>query len=88
MYYIYAIYNRENNKIYISQTRDVQKRLLQHNDKALNRGHYTANFSGVWELFYQEEANDRSAAIAREKELKSHQGRIFLHTKLNIPVED
>ncbi|MEI6267224.1 MAG: GIY-YIG nuclease family protein [bacterium] len=83
MYYVYAIYNKEHDKIYVGQTNNIQRRLLQHNSKVLNKGHYTSKFSGPWEIFYQEGVDDRSTAIAREKGLKSHQGRIFLQEKLN-----
>jgi len=76
--FVYAIYNRENNKVYIGQTSDISRRLSEHNEKELNRGHFTAKFSGQWELIYSEETRNRSAAIAREKQLKSSRGRAFL----------
>jgi predicted GIY-YIG superfamily endonuclease len=37
---------------------------------------------GLWEVFYQEEFLTRQEAMAREKELKSFQGRLFLRSKL------
>ncbi|MCL5094081.1 MAG: GIY-YIG nuclease family protein [Patescibacteria group bacterium] len=76
--FVYALFNEENNKIYIGQTNDLSRRIKEHNTKSLNKGHFTAHFQGQWKLIYKEEAANRSIAIARERELKSHQGRNFL----------
>jgi len=35
MYFIYAIYNQKNNKIYVGQTKNLQERLDLHNKKFL-----------------------------------------------------
>jgi putative endonuclease len=83
MYYVYVLYNAKANKIYVGQTDDLDRRLTEHNKKKGN--HYTAKFPGQWELIYQEVLGDRLAAMAREKQLKSHQGRNFLKEKFNIP---
>lgn len=77
MYCVYALYNKENNKIYIGQTNDLDERLSMHNSKIFKKS-YTAKFSGNWELIYREEAKDRSSALLREKQLKSYQGRQFI----------
>jgi len=78
MYYVYAIYNQESDKLYIGQTNNLSRRVIEHNDKILNKGHYTSKYPGQWQLIYQEESSDRSHAIARERELKSYRGREFL----------
>ncbi len=70
MYYIYAVYNQENDKIYIGQTENIAERVKLHNNKEF-KGSYTAKFSGHWELIYKEEVNTRKEALAREKQLKS-----------------
>jgi putative endonuclease len=77
MYYVYALYNKENDKIYIGQTEDLDKRLALHNSKAFKRS-YTARFSGSWELIYQETRDDRLSVLKREKQLKSYRGRQFI----------
>lgn len=74
MYYIYAIYNQENDKIYIGQTDNLEERLNLHNSKIF-KGSYTSRFSGDWKLIYKEETNTRIVALRREKQLKSYQGR-------------
>ncbi len=82
--WVYALYNRITGKIYIGQTKDVQKRLVEHNQK---RGrHFTAKADGNWNLIYKETALNRKEALLREKQLKSYRGREFIKTF--IPVED
>jgi len=75
MYYVYAIRNEEKDTIYVGQTNNPERRMIEHNSKSK---HYTGKIVGKWELIYCEECIDRSSAIAREKELKSHRGRDFL----------
>ena len=76
MYFVYAIYNRQVDKIYIGQTQDIRKRLLMHNKKLISG--YTSRFSGIWEVIYLEEVKDRKEALYREKQLKSYRGRQFV----------
>ncbi len=83
MFYVYAIYNRKHNKIYIGQTNDLISRLELHNNGKF-KGSYTARFDGIWESIYNEEVEDRKAALVREKQLKTYKGRQFL--KQYIPV--
>lgn len=81
--YVYAIYNKKCEKVYVGQTNDIERRLCEHNSSALNKGHYTSKFIGQWQLIYKEVVKDRSTAIAREKQLKSYQGRQFLKSKMD-----
>lgn len=81
MFWVYTIYNQLNDKIYIGQTRDLAKRLSEHNQKRGN--HYTARFEGEWKLIYTESVTTRLEAVKRERQLKSQKGREFV--KSNIP---
>ncbi len=81
MFWVYTIYNQLNDKIYIGQTRDLAKRLSEHNQKRGN--HYTAMFEGEWKLIYTESVTTRLEAVKRERQLKSQKGREFV--KSNIP---
>ena len=80
MFTVYAIYNKERDKIYIGQTSDIDRRLKQHNGeiKFDDRLHYTTNLSGRWVIIYSEQVATRDAAMRRERQLKSHQGRTFI----------
>ena len=84
MFYVYALYNSKNGKIYIGQTSDLDKRLAEHNNKLGN--HFTAKLDGEWILIYKEFAADRIQALKREKQLKSFRGREFI--KKHIPVDN
>ena len=78
MYYVYTITNNED-KIYIGQTSDVEKRLKRHNGILKNKkSSYTHKNKGIWTLVHKEEFLTRKEAIAREKYLKSYRGRKFL----------
>jgi len=83
MYYVYALYNKENDKIYIGQTSDLEKRIILHNSKIMKTS-YTAHYKGSWEIIYQEKTNNRQEALIREKQLKSYQGRLFIRKTITL----
>jgi putative endonuclease len=80
MYIVYAIHNREHDKIYIGQTEDLIQRLEMHNEHVFKG--YTSSFSGKWEAVYQETVPSRIEALAREKQLKSFRGREFIRKQI------
>jgi predicted GIY-YIG superfamily endonuclease len=82
MYKVYAIYNKKHNKIYIGQTFDLEKRLLEYNNHIFKG--YTSRYDGVWSIIYQEHHKNRVSALKRESQLKSYRGRQFI--KSNIPL--
>ena len=82
MFYVYAVFNRKHNKIYIGQTVNLEERIKMHNDKLFSRS-YTARFDGEWKLVYKEMMAIREEVLEREKQLKSYRGRQFI--KSNIP---
>jgi putative endonuclease len=78
MFITYVIKNEEN-KIYIGQTANLDKRLKRHNDLLTNRKtSYTSKNKSNWKLVYTEKFNTRKEAMKREKQLKSYQGRLFV----------
>lgn len=77
MYEVYALYNKDSDKIYIGQTENLEVRFKLHKDKAFIKG-YTAKNDGSWELVYRETVNSRKDALKREKQLKSYRGREFI----------
>ncbi len=81
-WFVYTIYNNKSNKIYVGQTTNLERRLIEHNKK-LGK-HYTAGTEGEWKLIYKEKQNSRKDAIKREKQLKSYKGRQFV--KQYIPL--
>ena len=82
MFVIYAIYNPKG-KIYIGQTKDLEKRLLRHNNQLPHKStSYTAKNPGPWTLFYSEKCDNKIETNKREKGLKSSRGRSFLKSIL------
>ncbi len=76
MWFVYALYNAEKNKIYVGQTKNLEKRLVEHNQKRGN--HFTARIAGEWIIIYKEEVTDLKTALTREKQLKSYRGREYI----------
>ena len=77
MYTVYVLYNKDYKKIYIGQTKNLDDRLILHNNRVFKNS-YTSRFSGEWILIYKEKAKSRKEALEREKQLKSYQGRQFV----------
>jgi putative endonuclease len=72
---VYVLDSEKYDRLYIGSTSDLKQRLLSHNQLA--RKGWTVKYR-PWKLIYSEEFTDKSAAMKREKELKSHKGRDFL----------
>ncbi len=84
MYFVYAIYNKKHNKIYIGQSDNIEIRIDEHNNHMFRKC-FTARFDGKWIEIYEEKCDTRAEAIRREKQLKSYRGREFV--KQYIPKE-
>ena len=76
MWYVYVLFNKTKQKIYIGQTGNIEQRVIEHNKKRGN--HFTSKVDGEWALIYREEVKDRKEALLREKQLKSYRGREFV----------
>lgn len=85
MFYVYGVYNKKHNKIYIGQTDNLDQRIKLHNDKQFKNS-YTARFDGEWVLVHKEELGSRVEALRREKQLKSYRGREFIKNLIYSPV--
>jgi len=79
MYFVYVLYSREYNKIYIGFTSNLEARLNHHNHP-LNKG-WTAKFR-PWEILYHETYDTKREAMVREKQLKTARGRQFIKYNL------
>jgi putative endonuclease len=74
MYTVYVLKNDLSGKRYIGQTANLSKRVERHNQR--HRG-YTGQ-DGAWKAIHTEEYRTRGEAVARERFLKTGQGREFL----------
>jgi putative endonuclease len=77
-YFVYVIYAKNYDKIYVGMTSNMEKRIFAHNN--LPKG-WTKSFR-PWELVYSEVFSSKAEAAKREKELKSHRGRDFIRHKI------
>ena len=73
MFIVYVIESQTTGKIYIGQTSDLKIRLKRHNQQLpTKKKSYTSK------VIYKEQVENRSAAIKREKQLKTSKGRRFV----------
>ncbi|MBU3942720.1 GIY-YIG nuclease family protein [Patescibacteria group bacterium] len=70
MYYIYVIKSQKDDKFYIGQTNNVERRLIRHNKGMVKSTKNRRPFC----LVFQEEFGTRKEAINRETYLKSLKG--------------
>ncbi|MFZ1561756.1 MAG: GIY-YIG nuclease family protein, partial [Saprospiraceae bacterium] len=74
MYFVYVLYSRVFDRIYIGMTQNISKRLQEH-----NTGQNSSTKAFVpWEMVYTENLETRILARAKEIKLKSSSGRRFI----------
>ncbi len=81
LFFVYILKSTKDNKFYIGQTNNLEKRLLRHNSGKVTATKNRRPFI----LVYKEEYKSRAEAMQREKYLKSLKGG--LERKLNIHFE-
>jgi putative endonuclease len=75
MFVTYALYSVKFDILYIGFTQDLISRFRSHNSLA-NSG-FTVKYR-PWKVIYVDFFETKTAAMQREKELKSNRGRMFL----------
>ena len=79
IWYVYVLQNKDR-KWYIGSTKDLRKRIFQH-----NLGKSRATKYGIpWKLIYCEIGNNQKDTQARERYLKSGMGRKYLKNRLKF----
>ncbi len=78
MFYVYVLEGVKNKELYIGYTRDLKRRIQEHNQK-LNFS--TRRFT-PWKLIYYEACLNKDDAKRREGYLKTTQGRRLLKLRL------
>ena len=79
MFTVYVLYSETHNKIYIGFTADLAERFKSHNE--LGTKGWTVKFR-PWKIVHTELFETKQAAMAREKQLKSSQGRTWIRLKI------
>jgi putative endonuclease len=67
-YYVYFMTNRKNGVLYTGVTNDLRRRVYEHQNKVVPG--FTSRYN-LTQLVYYETTGDVTAAIAREKQIKS-----------------
>jgi putative endonuclease len=78
MFYTYVLRSEKNNKLYTGSTKDLRRRLAEHQS---GKSTYTRN-RGPFVLIYYEAGLSEGDARAREKYLKSGMGKRYLKNRL------
>ena len=77
-YYVYILYNKEKNFIYIGYSENLRSRIVAHNKgESKSTKHYKP-----LELIHYEAYRNKKDAKRREKYLKSNKGKTTLMTML------
>ena len=79
MFYVYLLLSKKDNKFYIGLTRDLKKRLKEHN-AGKNK---STCYRKPLELIYFEAYKDKIDAQKREVFLKSGSGHRYIKKQLN-----
>ena len=87
-YHVYVLVSETTGKTYVGQTQDLTRRLEEHNDPDCVGTLHTKRHVGPWRLLYSESCSTRSAAMKREKQLKSGSGREFVRSLTNPPLRE
>ena len=83
MFYTYVLMSNSDNKFYTGFTRNLKRRLREHNDGAVASTAKRRPF----ELIYYEACLFETDAIKREKYFKTGFGRRFLRNRLEAYLE-
>ena len=78
MYFVYVLKSLKDSKFYTGFTRDLNKRLLEHNEGTTR----STKFRRPLELIYYEACRNRRDALHREKYLKTTYGKRYLKNRL------
>ena len=71
IYFVYVLKSSKNNRYYTGSTKDLRKRLKEHNS---GKSAYT-RLTRPFELIYYEKYPTRKEAVKREREFKTGKGR-------------
>lgn len=79
MFFIYILQSEIDNSFYIGYSKDVDRRLKQHNEGESN---YTSR-KMPWKIVYVEKAETKFIALKREKFLKNQKSKDFYNRLIN-----
>ena len=84
MFYIYCLESEKFDDLYFGYTKDLRRRLKEHNQK-LN---FSTKRHAPWKLIYYEACINEKDAKRREKYLKTNQGRRMMKIRIKEYLYD
>ncbi|MEK7606168.1 MAG: GIY-YIG nuclease family protein [Patescibacteria group bacterium] len=78
MFYVYILKSKKADKLYTGVTKDLRKRLNEHNK---GKSYWTKRYT-PWSVIYYEACHNEDDARAREKYLKSGMGERYIKNRL------
>ena len=84
MYFTYVLHSEKDSKLYVGFTQDLVLRIKQQNDGQV----LSTKSRRPLKLIYYEACIEQWDAVKREKYLKTHYGRLFIHKRLKTYFEN
>ena len=78
MFYVYIFQSESTGRYYVGQTNNLARRVAEHNDPASKNALTTKRLRGPWQIVYTEQFETRSAAMVREKQIKSWKNKAVI----------
>jgi putative endonuclease len=79
-HWVYILQSESSGRYYCGQTRDLKKRVLQHNDPINDLSKTTKRFKGPWKLVWSKKVASASESIILERRIKKRGIGRFLMT--------
>ena len=79
MYHVYVLLSRKDNKFYTGFTKDLEKRLAEHNEGITK----STNYRRPLELVYFEGCRNQKDAMHREIYLKTTYGKRYIRNRIS-----
>ena len=78
-FHVYILQSQSTDRYYCGQTKNLEQRLLHHNDPNYRPDATTRRFTGPWKLVWSEKHQTRSEAMVRERSIKRQGIQRFLN---------
>lgn len=72
---LYILENKKADKYYIGITKDIQRRIKEHNE---DNGHYTGKIDGTWKIVYEKIFEFEKEARKEERRLKKAKNKKYI----------
>jgi putative endonuclease len=78
-FYVYILQSQTTGRHYCGQTKNLELRLIEHNDPKYQGTKTTKRFSGPWNIVHSEECLSRKEAMSLERSIKQRGISRYLH---------